>query len=311
MTPRVQGYLFVAITMCIWGGFTLFSRLNAQWHISPWDITALRFGLAFFILMPILLYKKDTAFLWTRQSVLLALIGGLGYCLTVYTAFLYAPAAHAAIFLNGCIPLTTAVAAWILFKQPFDQHTWLSLGIMLLALAVMSYLISRSSSHAFGIGDILLFTSAIWWGVFTVLLKQWKLSAWHSMASVVIWSALIYVPIYLLFIPKHLSEPEPLHLVIQTLFHGVFVVIIATLTYVAAIERLGAFKTGSIVTLAPFIAALLAIPLLGESLSLSVLAGLIGMSFGALQPWRWFRKDTLQAQLENQKKGSGSDSRIS
>jgi hypothetical protein len=35
------------------------------------------------------------------------------------------------------------------------------------------------------------------------------------------------------------------------------------------------------------------------------------MSFGALQPWRWFRKDTLQAQLENQKKGSGSDSRIS
>jgi hypothetical protein len=42
-----------------------------------------------------------------------------------------------------------------------------------------------------------------------------------------------------------------------------------------------------------------------------VLAGLIGMSFGALQPWRWFRKDTLQAQLENQKKGSGSDSRIS
>jgi len=182
---------------------------------------------------------------------------------------------------------------------------------MLLALAVMSYLISRSSSHAFGIGDILLFTSAIWWGVFTVLLKQWKLSAWHSMASVVIWSALIYVPIYLLFIPKHLSEPEPLHLVIQTLFHGVFVVIIATLTYVAAIERLGAFKTGSIVTLAPFIAALLAIPLLGESLSLSVLAGLIGMSFGALQPWRWFRKDTLQAQLENQKKGSGSDSRIS
>lgn len=62
MTPRVQGYLFVAITMCIWGGFTLFSRLNAQWHISPWDITALRFGLAFLILMPILLYKKDTAF---------------------------------------------------------------------------------------------------------------------------------------------------------------------------------------------------------------------------------------------------------
>ena len=45
---------------------------------------------------------------------------------------------------------------------------------------------------------------------------------------------------------------------------GVLVVIIATLTYVAIIERLGAFKTGSIVTLAPFIAAVIAVPLLNE-----------------------------------------------
>lgn len=301
MSPRLQGYLFVLVTMCIWGGFTLLSRLNAQWHIHPWDITALRFGVAFLILMPILLYKKDTAFLWKKEPVILALVGGLGYCLTVYTAFLYAPAAHAAIFLNGCIPLATALAAWVLFRQPFDRHIWLSLSIMVVALGSMSYLISRSSSQAFGIGDLLLFISAIWWGVFTVLLKHWKLSAWHSMASVVIWSAILYIPVYLLFIPKHLSEPEPVHLLIQTLFHGVFVVIIATLTYVAAIERLGAFKTGSIVTLAPFIAALLAVPLLGEPLSLTVLAGLIGMSLGALQPWRWFRKDSLTAQLEQQK----------
>jgi drug/metabolite transporter (DMT)-like permease len=48
-----------------------------------------------------------------------------------------------------------------------------------------------------------------------------------------------------------------MHLAIQGFFHGILVVIVATLTYVAAIERLGAFKTGSIVTLAPFMAALL------------------------------------------------------
>lgn len=301
MSPRTQGYFFIAITMCIWGGFTIFSRLNTQWKISAWDITALRFGLAFLILMPVLLNKKDTAFLWQKRSVILALIGGVGYCLTAYTAFLYAPAAHAAIFLNGCIPLTTAVAAWILFKQPFDKHTWISLSIMLTALGLMSFLISQSSSHAFGKGDVLLFISAIWWGLFTVLLKQWRLSAWHSMASVAIWSAIIYLPIYLLFIPKHLTEPEPIHLLIQTVFHGIFVVIIATLTYVAAIERLGAFKTGSIVTLAPFIAALLAVPLLGEPLSPAIVCGLVGMGIGALQPWRWLRQDSLTQQLQRQK----------
>ena len=301
MSPRAQGYVFIAITMCIWGGFTIFSRLNAHWHISAWDITALRFAIAFVILMPILIYKKDLAFLCTKQSVILALIGGVGYCLTAYSAFLYAPAAHAAIFLNGCIPLCTALAAYLLFKQPFDRHTWWSVGIMLAAIALMSYLMSRDQQSHFGLGDILFVMSAIWWGIFTVLLKQWKLSAWHSMASVAIWSAIIYLPIYLLFLPKHYHEVEPLHLAIQGLFHGVFVVIVATITYVAAIERLGAFKTGSIVTLAPFIAAVIAVPLLGEPLSLAIVCGLVGMGIGALQPWRWRFKDTLTVQLQRQK----------
>ena len=301
MTARTQGYLFVCITMCIWGGFTILSRLNLHWHVSAWDLVAMRFAIAFIILMPVLVYNKDLAFLWHPRPIILALTGGLAYCLTVYTAFLHAPAAHAAIFLNGCIPLCTAVAAYLLFKQPFDKHTWLSLSIMLSALALMSYLMLHEQASAFGIGDILFFLSAVWWGIFTVLLKQWKLSAWHSMASVAIWSALIYLPIYILFIPKHFQEAEPVHLLIQGVFHGVLVVIIATLTYVAAIERLGAFKTGSIVTLAPFIAAVIAVPLLNEPLSPAIMCGLVGMGIGALQPWRWFRKDALTAQLSQQK----------
>ena len=301
MTARTQGYLFVCITMCIWGGFTILSRLNLHWHVSAWDLVAMRFAIAFLILMPVLIYKKDLAFLWHPRPVILALTGGLAYCLTVYTAFLHAPAAHAAIFLNGCIPLCTAVAAYLLFKQPFDKHTWLSLIIMLSALALMSYLMLHEQASAFGLGDVLYFLSAVWWGIFTVLLKQWKLSAWHSMASVAIWSALIYLPIYILFIPKHFQEAEPVHLLIQGIFHGVLVVIIATLTYVAAIERLGAFKTGSIVTLAPFIAAVIAVPLLNEPLSPAIMCGLVGMGIGALQPWRWFRKDALTAQLSQQK----------
>ena len=115
MSPRSQGYVFVAITMCIWGGFTITSRLNAQWGISAWDITALRFALAFCILMPILIYKKDTAFLWKKQPFLLAMIGGVGYCLTSYSAFHYVPAAPRAIFLYGCLRQFYAVVGFLLF----------------------------------------------------------------------------------------------------------------------------------------------------------------------------------------------------
>ncbi|MHA3049340.1 DMT family transporter [Acinetobacter sp. ANC 4641] len=303
MTARTQGYLFVAITMLIWGGFTIFSRLNAGWHISAWDICALRFTIGFTILMPILIWRRETAFLWKKEPFILGLLGGVAYCLTSYSAFHYVPAAHAAIFLNGCIPLCTAVAAYVLFKQPFDKHTWISLIIMLGAISAMSVMMYEQTHVALSIGDGLFFLSAIWWGIFTVLLKHWKLSAWQSMSGVAIWSALIYLPIYILFLPKHFQEASLMHLAIQGLFHGVLVVIVATLSYVAAIERLGAFKTGSIVTLAPFMAAIVAVPLLGEPLNTAMIFGLVGMGAGALQPWRWFnRKDPLQQQLNAQKK---------
>nr|WP_180055456.1 DMT family transporter [Acinetobacter sp. YH12142] len=305
MSPQKQGYLYVFITMCIWGGFTLTARLSANWGISAWDITALRFALAFCILMPILIYKKDTAFLWKKEPFILAMLGGVTYCLTAYSAFHYAPAAHAAIFLNGCIPLCTAIAAFLIFKQPLDKHTWISVVIMVSAISLMSYLMYVETGVAFGLGDLLFFISAIWWGIFTVLLKQWKLSAWHAMAGVAIWSAVVFVPIYLLFFPKHWSDPEPLQLIGQVIFHGIFVVIIATLTYVEAIKRLGTFKAGSIVTLAPFIAAILAVPLLNEPLSFAIVCGLVGMGIGAIQPWKWLgRKDSLEQQLEQQKKQS-------
>jgi len=139
-------------------GFTITSRLNAQWGISAWDITALRFALAFCILMPILLYKKDTAFLWKKEPFILAMIGGVAYCLTSYSAFHYVPAAHAAIFLNGCIPLCTALAGLVLFKQPLDKHIRISLVIMLSAITAMSFLMYQETGVAFGFGDMLFFT---------------------------------------------------------------------------------------------------------------------------------------------------------
>ena len=305
LSARAQGYFFLLTTMCIWGGFTLTARLNAIWQISAWDIVALRFSLAFLILMPILIYRKEASFLLKKESFILAMIGGVVYCLFAYSAFHYAPTAHAAIFLNGCIPLCTAVMAYFLMNQAFDKHTWISLSIMIAVLCLMSVLMYQETGVAFGAGDVLFFISAILWGIFTVLLRKYQLSAWQAMCGVAIWSAVVYVPIYLLFLPKNLTVPEPHHLLFQTLFHGVFVVIIATLTYVEAIKRLGAFKAGSITNLAPFIAAILAVPLLNETLSLAMVCGLIGMAIGALQPWRWLQhQDSLAIKLEEQKKQS-------
>ena len=61
MSPRTQGYFCIGDHVYL-GRVYAFARLNAQWHISAWDIAALRFAIAFLILMPILIYKKISLF---------------------------------------------------------------------------------------------------------------------------------------------------------------------------------------------------------------------------------------------------------
>lgn len=286
-TEIKKGYLLLIATMLIWGSFTLMSRIGAKQDLSAWDITALRFATAFVVLVPIQLWRREWRFLFDRRVLVLAFLGGIGYSCAVYSGFSYAPAAHAAIWLNGFLPACTAIAAFVILKERFTLHTWLSLLFMALGLSGMVLAMLYEGQFYLTRGDLFFVLGASFWGVYTVFLKRWMLPPWQAMSGVALWSAMIYLPIYTLFLPKKLATVSYVHMLEQGVFHGVFVVIIAMLTYIGAVERLGAFKTGSLLALAPFLAALAAVPLLNEPLNLAIGVGLIGMGIGALQPWRW------------------------
>ena len=285
-----KGYLLLLITMLIWGSFTLMSRLGAKQDLTAWDITALRFATAFVVLMPIQLWRRELKFLLDKRILWLALLGGIGYSCAVYSGFSYAPAAHAAIWLNGFLPLATAISAWIVLKEPFGKNTWISLLFMAAGLGGMMAVMQYEGQFYLSIGDAFFVLGAALWGIYTVFLKRWMLSPWQAMAGVAIWTAIVYLPVYALFLPKKLAQASHMVMLEQGVFHGVFVVIIAMLTYIGAVERLGAFKTGSLLALAPFLAALAAVPLLNEPLNLAIGVGLLGMGIGALQPWRLWRQ---------------------
>lgn len=285
-----KGYLLLLITMLIWGSFTLMSRLGAKQDLTAWDITALRFATAFVVLMPIQLWRRELKFLLDIRILWLALLGGIGYSCAVYSGFSYAPAAHAAIWLNGFLPLATAISAWIVLKEPFGNNTWISLLFMAAGLGGMMAVMQYEGQFYLSIGDAFFVLGAALWGIYTVFLKRWMLPPWQAMAGVAIWTAIVYLPVYALFLPKKLAQASHMVMLEQGIFHGVFVVIIAMLTYIGAVERLGAFKTGSLLALAPFLAALAAVPLLNEPLNLAIGVGLLGMGIGALQPWRLWRQ---------------------
>lgn len=289
LSHNTQGYIFTIITMLIWGSFGLLSRISAEWNIQVWDLLALRFAIASLILLPIILYKKDYQFLFSYRSMLLALVGSVGYCIFVYAGFYLSPVVHGVILLNGLFPIFAGIMAWIFLKQPFDKHTRISMTIIFCTVLLMASLVAQGNYH-FGIGDIFLICSALCWAGFSILLRKWKFTAWQAMVSLAIWSAILYLPFYFLFATPKIAQVATHHLIIQTIFQSIIVVIVATLSYAKAIEKIGIFKAGTIANIAPFTAPLFAVFLLNEPLNLIMLCGLIGMAMGALQPWRWLAK---------------------
>lgn len=287
---RRIGYALLLITMLIWGSFTLLSRFaTTQSTLTAWDIAALRFATAAAVLIPIQLWRREWQFLCDRRVWVLAGIGGLAYALSAYLGFAYAPAAHAAIWLNGMLPFATAFGAWLILGEPFSRDIRISLAIIGLGLMGMMLMMRQAQQFHLSIGDLFFLFASLCWGIYTAFLKRWMFPPWQAMAGVAMLSALFYLPVYGLFLPKGLAGATWLQMGTQAIFQGVGVVIIAMLTYIGAIERLGAFKAGSILALAPLLAALAAVPLLHEPLSMALVVGLLAVSVGALQPWRFFR----------------------
>ncbi|WP_066805581.1 DMT family transporter [Moraxella oblonga] len=294
LSPTTQGYVFSIITMCVWGSFSLLARVNVYWGIKAWDIIALRFGISAVILIGILIYQKNCRFLFSRRAFLLAIFGGVGYSSLVYQAFLITPVVHGAVFLNGMIPVATAILMYAWYKKRPDKDTQIALLIIGITLVCMCVLMFTKGVQ-FGVGDGLFLLCAFTWSIYGLMLKDSGFSAWQAMCATAIWSAVVYLPIYGLFIDSSLANAQPTHIAIQAIFHSIIVMILATVTYALAVERLGAFIAGGLGSLAPFISAIIAVPLLGEPLNHVMVLGLIGMGLGTIQPWRFLKlkKDNL------------------
>jgi drug/metabolite transporter (DMT)-like permease len=94
-------------------------------------------------------------------------------------------------------------------------------------------------------------------------------------------SALVYLPVYLLWLPKGVHEVSMSMLLLQGLYQGLGPTIIAMLMFLRAVAILGAERTGALVALVPVMAGLGAVPLLGEPLTGWLIAGLTLVSLGA------------------------------
>ena len=275
----VKGYVYAGLTVLIWSGFILISRLGGASPLTPYDITALRFGTAGMLLLPVFLWKTSIR-IFDYRMLLLTAFGGIAYALFVYTGFKHAPATHAAILLPGLLPFEIAFFVWLLTSERLIRMQVLGLVFILAGicfLAVDTVVAGLATLQ----GDILFFLSSLSWAIYTVLIRRWSVTVWEATIGTTLLAALLYLPVYCLFLPKAMGSASWAIISIQAVYQGVFAVIIAMYFYLSAVSIIGATKTGTLMAAIPGISGFAAALFLHEPVSIILASGLVLVCVGA------------------------------
>lgn len=282
----LQGYLAALATLLMWSGFSLVSRLGGKSPLTPYDIFALRIAFASVVLLP---FARDLpAGLWRDGRLWwLTALCSLIYCPIVYSGFKYAPAAHGGILLAGMQPLLISLVVWGLTGQ--RPGKWRAVGLSLISVGIVSaampYFEAWSPDQAWG--DLLIFIGSICWAFYSVFAARWGYSAWTLTRAIVFGSAIVYLPIYFVCLPKAIDAAPLATILTQGAYQGFIATIVAMLTYLRAISILGAERAAAFLALVPIVTGFLAVPLLDEPLTGWLFCGLVFVSFGSFVASRY------------------------
>lgn len=277
-TSLARGYVLAAIIIVIWTGFMLVSRLGGTGSLTPFDVAAIRLGTAGIIVLPLWL-RAGRASLLDRKVIALTVTGAFGYTLLAYSAFRLAPTAHAGILMPGFQPFAMAFCAWAVMGERPSPQRWIGIAIIAFGAATLGFGVFQDGIATWG-GDSMFVGASFCWALYTVLARRWGISPWDVTINVAMLAALVYLPIYLVALPKSIASASLGEIALQTAYQGVLAAVIQMVIYMRAVELLGPSRMGVLMALVPPLAAAAAVPVLGEAVTPIIIASLLLVSIG-------------------------------
>ncbi|MCE2593518.1 DMT family transporter [Motilimonas cestriensis] len=260
--------LSLTIAMIIWGSSYIALKHAIQFYPPEWVM---------FLRMSITLICCACLWRWVRQFnyqsgdwKLLLLMSAAEPCLFFWfegQALLYTSAAQAGVLVS-CLPIFVAVLAWFFLKERCTSA--IAVGFLFcIGGSILLSVVSNTSEHAPNplLGNALEMGAMFFAAVYTLCVK--KLSTRYSPLSLI---ALQGISGSLFFAPQAFAIPFPAEQDLMSLFSivylGAFVTIGAYGLYNYAIAKVSVLKVAAFSNLIPVFALLLAVLLLGETISL-------------------------------------------
>ena len=282
MGKNALGYLTGLGFIAIWSGFIVFARFGVKGNLTPYDITALRFAIGSIITLPFAYLYWPPHLSLAKILTLAALGPGIIYSVLMYVGLDYSPAAFAGVFANGTMPIFTAFFAWLIVKEKLPQSAYLAIFVILSGSILVGYESIRAAGMANLTGVPFFMAASFVLAAYMVLLRLWKLTAKQTLAIINLPNAIVFLPLWYLFLPSGIHQATNNEILLQLLFQGLGPSFLALIFFTYTIQTLGTTAAAGFAAVVPATAALLAIPVLGETLNLIEWLGVITVSVGLL-----------------------------
>ncbi|AVR88350.1 MULTISPECIES: DMT family transporter [Thauera] len=281
LPDTAKGLLAALVVVICWSGFNIVSRFGSTASFTPFDLAALRYGVSGALTLPFFL-KYVPLREWPRHAAL-ALFGGLGYGLFVYSGFAFAPAAHAGVFVNGGIPFWTVIMVAALAGFHIARQTVLALVLSSAGLVLIGFQsLFTAAAPGTWIGDALFLAAALCWALFGLLMRHWRIRPQHGILGIASFSLVLYMPIYLLWLPGDIAQAGWGEIGLQAVYQGIVAALLAAGMYSYANQKIGACQASMMLALVPAFTAAGGVLILGETLGLTTMLGIVVVSLGAV-----------------------------
>jgi len=239
------------------------SRIGAINTLTVYDVSALRFGVGALCAAPFLLRVRPVNLTW-RRAVVLAVLSGALFVNLMVGGFVFAPVAHGGIVINGGMPVFAALFSWLIFGEGLGR--WRIAGVALIVVGVAA---TSWDALTYGVpgqwrGHLLFLGAAACNSGFLTAVRGWRIGARESLIAVLGLNALVYLPLWWFFLPSNILVAPWQEIALQAVFHGLIAAFLAGMLIAYAARTLGSTRQAAIMSGAPALGLLLAIPILDE-----------------------------------------------
>ncbi len=267
----VRAYALLILTAFLWAGNSVAGKIGVG-HVDPVLLTALRWGIAAVLIVAVSVkpLRRDWPVIVKHWPLLFA-YGATGFCLfniLLYTALTQTSVINVMIEQAG-IPFFIFAGNFLVARMRATAAQLVGFALTLAGVVITAThgQVGQLLKLQLNLGDALMLLAVIVYSGYSVSLRWKPVIHWQSLLAVpCVAAALCCIPFVIWRAATHPFGPPDAIGWGVVVYAAVFVALVASATWIAGIELIGANRAGLFINLLPIFGVVLSVIILHEPL---------------------------------------------